>query len=158
LPSTHFEFRTKNSQLAPTYGYELAACIPHVPCLVSGRCGKNLKNVTRAKSKFQVEKSFSKFDRLYRSLGKAAADFQRCVYWCWKTKLMTVVLACASYSTIFDEPPKTFNNETRIGVENEFPIELPPRDRLKSLPDEPIKFAHVTSALRLSLYPGPQRI
>ena len=60
---------------------------------------------------------------------------------------MAVIFAGDSYSTKFNQTPKTSDGQTCIFVERENPIILTSREGLKPMSDQPFKFIHSTLCL-----------
>ena len=118
----------EDCQFAPTNGDELSVPTEHVPSLIPGRIGNDLKNVPCAESEVQVEKASSQSYLFYHCPHQAAVNFGGCVHGCRKTELMAVIFGGESYSTRFDEPPQASDDDTCILVEREYPVKLTPRE------------------------------
>ena len=85
-----------------------------------------MENLPGAESKFQVETTLSEFNGFDVCECEAAIDFCSCVHKCGKTKMLAVILTCGSYSTGFDKPPQTSDDDAYIFVEYKHPFELTP--------------------------------
>jgi hypothetical protein len=59
-----------------------------------------------------------------------------------KTELLAVILTCDSYSTVFDKPPETPNDNLHVPLENKHPIEITLRKGLKRVSNKPGEFTH----------------
>ncbi len=118
----------EDGQVTPADSDELSVSAEQVPRLIPGGIRNNLKNVSRAECKLQVQSALPQLHRLHGYLRKPAIDFGLRVHGGRKAKLLTVIVTCESYAPRFDKPPKTRNHKTHVIVEGNHPLVITPRE------------------------------